>query len=222
MPYAPSPKKDFVQIELKHLIFGQKPLHHDGERHILQLALDRLNGAGVNPLGQLHGEGRSAPFASAKGDGPTHGPQIDAGVTIKPLVFGGQNGVDHLIRDFDAADGLTIFSLHPEKQRTIGGQNLAGLARHFPHHIADVGDDFAGFRQLFGSINRSGDKGYLQDNDQQNKNCFDALGPRRGFFRAGLSDRIGFRLGHPPPCDSRRVGPGLSFASYRGLPRKAP
>ena len=113
------PEEDLVDVELEDLVLGQVGLDLPGQEDFAQLPGDRLLPGEKEVAGDLHGD-RPGALLGPRGEIGPGGPQdaqvIHAAVRVEALVFGGQDGLLHHVRDVaDADDGPALLPEFPQE-----------------------------------------------------------------------------------------------------------
>ena len=135
-------EEDGVQVHIHYLFLGVVPFELDGGDPLLELYPDHLYlrhagnpaayvGPGIERLGELLGEGAAAalggvaPQEGAVGHA-AQGPEVDAGVVVEALVFGGYGGLDHIGRELVVADVGAVFDVEGRQDLPVFGYYLGG------------------------------------------------------------------------------------------------
>ena len=124
---------DLVEIDLENLVLGEMALDLVGHGHFIELARVRALGTQKEVTGHLHGDGRAALTSASRENvgersaGNAH--EFDAGVLVKTVVFGRENGIANKARNFveahEVAALLAVFADQgavgaPDAQRNLG------------------------------------------------------------------------------------------------------
>ena len=128
-----------VKVELQDVPLGEARFEPEGEKELLELAVERALEGEKEVLGELLGERRAALHGLARPDvlheGARGAEEVDAEVLEEAPVFGGEGRLDHVVGDFLERHGVIV--------QDAALADLAPLAVEELHAVAARREDLA-------------------------------------------------------------------------------
>ncbi len=193
-----------VQIEEEYLVLGELILDRHREGDVVDLALKRLAGVGIDTLGELHRESAAALSGTTLARVGHHRTgkreSVDAVMFVEPLVLGGDRRIADLFRHLvEVLDRLAVLARHRVEDMAVGAHDHRRLNPGRQHQLVEAPNLGGGLVQLVVEPEAAPDRSSDQDHEEDGKGDLHpslptGSGTGARSYLTGSADRHGYRV----------------------------